>query len=188
VGDLGEGVVSSPRFDFGKIQKSGTPPATFATPATFEGRTGNETRKIAENAGKVATFSVHTSDFGRPRDGATFATEAGFVASVASCRKDGPSRADSDEPSKIWEKAGLKPVFERNVAEVADVAGRLPENQKFADLEDLFLEFEERAALIADGCDISQEEATERAAHEYGFSSASEFYETVRQKTELVGR
>ena len=51
-----------------------------------------------------------------------------------------------------------------------------------ADISDLYFEFEERAAIIAEGCDISQEEATERAAREYGFSCASEFYEIIGRK------
>ncbi len=48
---------------------------------------------------------------------------------------------------------------------------------------DLFFEFEEHAAIIADGCGISQAEATERAAAQYGFASAREFYKALNRRT-----
>ena len=63
-----------------------------------------------------------------------------------------------------------------NVATVAEVAGGVPENENF---EDLFFEFEEHAAIIAEGCGMSQVDATELAAREFGFSCSGEFYETI---------
>ena len=66
-------------------------------------------------------------------------------------------------------------VFEdrSNVADVATVAGGVSETAFF---EDLYFEFEERAAIIAEGCDIPQAQATELAAIQFGFGR--EFYET----------
>ena len=60
------------------------------------------------------------------------------------------------------------------------IANRIDE--KGADLSDLYFEVEERAALIAEGSGVSQDEATERAAREYGFAGAREFHEATKRK------
>jgi hypothetical protein len=60
------------------------------------------------------------------------------------------------------------------------IANRI--NEKGADRSDLTFEVEERAAIIAEGCGVSQVEAIERAAREYGFASAREFEDATRRK------
>jgi hypothetical protein len=61
-----------------------------------------------------------------------------------------------------------------NVATVATVAGGPSESGFF---EDLYFEFEERAAIISEGCDLPQAQATELAAIEFGFACGKELYE-----------
>ncbi len=60
------------------------------------------------------------------------------------------------------------------------IANRIGE--KGADRSDLYFEVEERAAILAEGCGVSQTEAIERAAREYGFASAREFEEATKRK------
>jgi hypothetical protein len=61
-------------------------------------------------------------------------------------------------PATSATREGRRGNVSGNVADVATVAAGLPENRKFADLTDFYFEFEERAAIIAEGCGISQEE------------------------------
>lgn len=43
-------------------------------------------------------------------------------------------------------------------------------------------EFEERAAIIADGCGVSQATAGDLAARQYGFRKAREYYEAIARQ------
>jgi hypothetical protein len=47
---------------------------------------------------------------------------------------------------------------------------------------DLTFEVEKRAAIIAEGCGVSQVEAIERAVREFGFASALAFREASKRK------
>ena len=167
-----------PRFAFSKNQQSEDTPATFATSATRDARKGNISRKSAGNVAPVAICSGAERGSLIPLHSATDATKPGGkpilrenVANVAIVVGNLPQFSFSDRPAPS------------NVADVAIVAAPLPKTEKSADLTDLFFEFEDRAAIVADGCGISQAEATEQAAKLYGFKSARDFYDALNRST-----
>lgn len=55
-------------------------------------------------------------------------------------------------------------------------------DEKGANRSDLYFEVEERAAIIAESCGVSQARAIEQAAGQFGFGSACEFEEATKRK------
>jgi hypothetical protein len=139
--------MSFPKFRPSKTRKNEPLLATVATVATG-GRTESAQKGNVANVARSRSPSL-----GREAPAKTLATSFG--------------RCDTAHP-EVETPA--------NVAEVATVAGGIPENEVF---EDLYFEFEERAALLAEACDISQAHATEIVAQRYGFACSREFYDAL---------
>jgi hypothetical protein len=139
--------MSFPKFRPSKKRKIEAPLATVATVAT---------RRRTDSEQKVNVASVARSR------SPSLESEAPAKTLATSC-----DRCDTAHP-----EAETRP----NVADVATVAGGIPENEVF---EDLYFEFEERAALLAEASDISQAHATEIVAQRYGFACSREFYDAL---------